>query len=187
VLASSRLDPTAFGGGSAAESLGDIVDTSEESTMWLNARTVLPACLAFGVTTPVLGQSAEDEQAIRQLAQQYETGWNTHDMDLLGHMRTDDSDFVTVTGEHRKGREASMTQLAEQHRTQFRESTWTNEQVSVQFLGPDIALVHIDWAIEGDRDADDTPRLPRKGIFTWVVIKEGREWKLRAAHNTNKR
>jgi len=23
--------------------------------------------------------------------------------------------------------------------------------------------------------------------FTWVVIKQGKEWKLRAAHNTNKR
>ena len=155
--------------------------------MWHSACRVLLACLAFGLTTPVLGQSAEDEQAIRQLAQQYEAGWNTHDMDLLGRMRADDSDFVTVTGEHRKGRAASMAQLAEQHRTQFRDSTWTNEQVNVQFLRPDIALVHIEWAIKGDRDPDDTPRPPRKGIFTWVVIKQGGEWKLRAAHNTNKR
>jgi uncharacterized protein (TIGR02246 family) len=155
--------------------------------MWRNTCAVFVVCLALGVTTPVLGQSAEDEQAIRQLAQQYETGWNTHDMDLLGRMRTDDIDFVVVTGEHRKGRAASMAQLAEQHRTQFRDSTWTNEQVSVQFLRPDIALVHIEWAIKGDRDPDDTPRPPRKGIFTWVVIKEGGVWKLRAAHNTNKR
>ena len=80
-----------------------------------------------------------------------------------------------------------MAQLAEQHRTQFRDSTWTNEQVSVQFLRPDIALVHIEWAMKGDRDPDDTPRPPRKGFFTWVVIKEEGEWKLRAAHNTNKR
>src|ERR1700682_4789071 len=84
-----------------------------------------------------------DERAIRQLAQQYETGWNTHDMNLLGAMRTDDIDFVVVTGEHRKGREASMAQLGDQHRTQFRDSVWTNEKVSVQFLRPDFALVHI--------------------------------------------
>src|SRR4051794_5435519 len=100
--------------------------------MWRNACMALLACLAVGVTTLVLGSSAEEEQSIRQLARQYETGWNTHDMELLGRMRTDDIDFVVVTGEHRKGREASMAQLAEQHRTQFRDSTWTNEQVSVQ-------------------------------------------------------
>ena len=154
--------------------------------MWRSACGILLTCIAVGAMPQVLGSSAEDEQAIRQLAQQYETGWNTHNMDLLGRMRTVDSDFVTVTGEHRKGRTASMAQLAEQHRTQFRDSTWTNEQVSVQFLRPDIALVHIEWAIQGDRNPDDTPRPPRKGIFTWMVLKEGGEWKLRAAHNTNK-
>jgi uncharacterized protein (TIGR02246 family) len=151
--------------------------------MW----TILALCTALGTTTSVCGQSPADEQAVRQLAQQYEIGWNTHNMDLLGRMRSTDIDFVVVTGEHRKGREASMAQLGEQHRTQFRDSTWTNEKVSVQFLRPDIALLHIEWAIKGDRDPDDTPRPPRKGIFTWVVLKEGGEWKLRAAHNTNKR
>ena len=155
--------------------------------MWRSACKVLLTCIAVGATTQVFGSSMDDEQAIRQLAQQYETGWNTHDMELLGRMRTDDIDFVVVTGEHRKGREASMAQLAEQHRTQFRDSLWTNEQVSVQFLRPDIALMHIEWAIKGDRNPDDTPRPPRQGIFTWVVIKEGGVWKLRAAHNTNKR
>jgi uncharacterized protein (TIGR02246 family) len=155
--------------------------------MWRSACGLLSACIAVGATTQVFASSVEDEQAIRELAQQYETGWNAHDMDLLGRMRTDDIDFVVVTGEHRKGREASIAQLAEQHRTQFRDSTWTNEQVTVQFLRSDIALVHIDWAIKGDRDPDDTPRPPRRGIFSWVVIKEGGGWKLRAAHNTNKR
>jgi uncharacterized protein (TIGR02246 family) len=139
------------------------------------------------VAADTRAQSSEDERAIRELARQYETGWNTHDMNLLGAMRTNDIDFVVVTGEHRKGREASMAQLGDQHRTQFRDSVWTNEKVSVQFLRADVALVHIEWAINGDRNVDDTPRPPRKGIFTWVAMKDGADWKLRAAHNTNKR
>ena len=148
-------------------------------------RKLLLLLLVLG-TTPALAQSADDERAIRNLARQYETGWNTHDMNLLGAMRAEDIDFVVVTGEIRKGREASMAQLREQHRTQFRESVWTNEKVSVQFLRSDVALVHIEWAIRGDRNMDDTLRPPRHGIFTWVVVKTGADWKLRAAHNTNK-
>src|SRR5262245_40692384 len=148
---------------------------------------LLLACIAVGAAMPVLATPRDDERAIRQLAQDYEIGWNRHDMNLLGRMRTDDVDFVVVTGEHEKGREASIRRLAKLHRTQFRDSKWTNERVTVQFLRPDIALVHIDWAIEGDRDPDDAPRPPRQGIFTWVVIKQGKQWKLRAAHNTNKR
>jgi uncharacterized protein (TIGR02246 family) len=142
--------------------------------------------VTVAMTGLATAQSADDERAIRNLAQQYETGWNTHDMNLLGAMRTDDIDFVVVTGEHRKGREASMAPLGEQHRTQFRDSVWTNEKVSVQFIRPDVALVHIDWGIKGDRNTDDTPRPPRRGTFTWVVVKDGGAWALRAAHNTNK-
>jgi uncharacterized protein (TIGR02246 family) len=148
-------------------------------------RKLLSLALLLGIT-PALAQSGDDERAIRNLAQQYETGWNTHDMNLLGTMRAEDIDFVVVTGEHRKGRETSMAQLGEQHRTQFRDSVWTNEKVSLQFIRPDVALVHIEWAIKGDRNMDDTLRPPRQGIFTWVVVKTGADWKLRAAQNTNK-
>jgi len=152
----------------------------------LSLRKLLLLLPVLGLTTQALAQSADDERAVRDLAQQYETGWNTHDMKLLGAMRADDIDFVVVTGEHRKGRDASMAKLGEQHRTQFRDSVWTNEKTSVQFLRPDVALVHIEWAIKGDRNADDTPRPPRKGIFTWIVVKDRAIWNLRAAHNTNK-
>jgi uncharacterized protein (TIGR02246 family) len=156
--------------------------------MWNTAHTaVLLTSIAIAAVTQAFAAASDDERAIRKLAEEYETGWNKHDMNLLSHMRTDDIDFVVVTGEHEKGREASIARLAGLHRTQFRDSIWTNEHVAVQFLRPDIALVHIDWAIRGDRDPDDTVRSPRRGIFTWVVIKQGEEWKLRAAHNTNKR
>jgi uncharacterized protein (TIGR02246 family) len=154
--------------------------------MRLCSYKVVLVCLTAAMVNEVMAQSADDEQAIRNLAQQYETGWNSHDMSLLGAMRAENIDFVVVTGEHRKGREASMAQLGEQHRTQFRDSVWTNEKVSVQFLRPDVALVHVEWGIKGDRNVDDTSRPPRKGIFTWVVVRDAGAWRLRAAHNTNK-
>jgi len=69
----------------------------------------------------------------------------------------------------------------------FKDSIWTTETVRVQFLRPDTALVHIDWAMRGDLNPDGTPRQPRKGIFTWLVVKDSGAWKVRAAHNTNKR
>jgi len=65
------------------------------------------------------------------------------------------------------------------------ESTWTTKAVTVQFLKPDIALVHVDWGITGDKDPDGGPRKPREGVFTWVVIKQSGTWQIRAAQNTN--
>jgi uncharacterized protein (TIGR02246 family) len=68
---------------------------------------------------------------------------------------------------------------------QFKESVWETTDVQVQFLKPDIALVHVRWGMSGDKDPDGTPRQPRRGIFTRVFIKEGGRWLIKASQNTN--
>ena len=47
-----------------------------------------------------------------------------------------------------------------------------------------MALVHIDWETRGDLDFDLKPWPPRKGIFSWLMVKSG-SWKIRAAQNTD--
>jgi hypothetical protein len=93
---------------------------------------------------------------------------------------------------HRRSRRSQATKLRSaleaEHSSrlaQFRESTWTSQAVMVQLLKPDVALVHVDWILKGDKDPDGTPRQPRGGIFTWVVVKQSGEWLIRAAQNTN--
>jgi hypothetical protein len=62
-----------LGGSRCAGTLDDIGDTKEESTMWRSACRILLTCIAVGATIRVFGSSTDDEQAIRQLAQQCET------------------------------------------------------------------------------------------------------------------
>jgi len=105
-------------------------------------------------------------------------------MKQLASLLTDDADFVNVGARHWKGRQ----QIEAEHAArlgQFNESVWSTKAVAVQFLKPDFALVHVDWALRGDKDADGTPRPPRGGVFTWVVVKQGSGWLIRAAQNTN--
>jgi hypothetical protein len=61
----------------------------------------------------------------------------------------------------------------------------TVKSVEVAFLKPDVALAHVAWGMSGDLDEDGTPRPPREGLFTWVIVKEGTAWKIRASQNTN--
>jgi uncharacterized protein (TIGR02246 family) len=105
-------------------------------------------------------------------------------MKALFALVTADADFVNVGGKHWKGRE----QIEAEHTLrlrQFQESTWTTKGVTVQFLKPDIALVHVRWGIVGDRDPDGSLRKPREGVFTWIVTNRSRRWQIRAAQNTN--
>lgn len=142
--------------------------------------------LLVAATTSAARQPATDEEGIRRLASQFERAWNTHDMNLLGQIVTDDVDFVNVAGLHWKGRDEVVREHAARHQVRFKNSVWTTERVRVQFLRPDIALVHIDWSTRGDLDFDLKPWPPRKGIFVWVVVRDAGTWKVRAVQNTDK-
>lgn len=148
------------------------------------ATRLLSLALVSVLCAPVLAQRESDEAAVRMLAASWEQAWNRHDMRALAALFSDDADFVNVGAKHWRGR----TEIEQQHAArlpQFLESTWSTKAVAVQFLKPDIALAHVNWAMEGDRDPDGTPRSPRGGVFTWVVVKQGATWLIRAAQNTN--
>jgi uncharacterized protein (TIGR02246 family) len=138
----------------------------------------------IGGVAPATAQSAADEQAIRDVAARFVVAWNSHDMTVLGSITTDDVDFVNVAGLHWKGRDQVVKEHAERHKVRFKNSVMTFKTVRVQFLRPDIALLHIDWETRGDLDFNLKPWPPRKGIFSWLMVKVG-DWKIRAAQNTD--
>lgn len=146
---------------------------------------LLPILFALTVVSPASAHSKVDEAAIRRLAERWEPAWDQHDMHALAALFTVDADFVNVGARHWKGREEIEVQHAARLK-QFMDSNWTTREISVQFLTPNIALVHLGWGLKGDRDPDGAQREPREGLFTWVVIKTSGEWLIRSAQNTNR-
>lgn len=68
----------------------------------------------------------------------------------------------------------------------FKDSIWKTANTQIRFLKPDVAIVHVNWGITGDRNADGTPRkASRDGIFTQVIVKQNGQWQIRASQNTN--
>jgi len=149
------------------------------------AVAVLAAGTASGQSAGV-AQDPKPEEAVRALAAAFESAWNTHDMRAFGKLLAEDVDWVNVSAGHGKGRETVETNHARVHAGKFKDSVMTIKIVEVAFLKPDVALAHVAWGIRGDRDEDGTPRQPREGLFTWVIVKEGTAWKIRASQNTNK-
>ena len=136
----------------------------------------------------VLGGQESPEGANRAMAVAFEAAWNRHDMHAFGAMLTIDADWVNVAGVHWKGREEIEREHVARHAGPvFKDSVWTTRSVSVSILKPDLAVVHIEWSIREDRDPDGTPRQPREGVLSWVTVKDGSVWRIRAGHNTNKR
>ena len=125
----------------------------------------------------------KDLDILKSLPVKWEKYWNNHDMDSLGTMLREDVDFVNLAGVWLKGKAASIKLLKLVHNTTFKSSVWRTDSLEVRFVKPDLAILHIGWGISGDVDPDGITRKPRHGMFTWVCIKEKRQWQLLAIDN----
>lgn len=153
----------------------------------LPVRIVLMVFLALGLSPLAAGaQETSPEAGNRALAEAFITTWNSHDMVAFGKLLTEDVDWVNVDAGRGKGREMVEQGHVRVHAGKFKDSVMTLNKVEVAVLKPDVALVHVAWGLRGDRNDDGTPRQPREGLFTWVTVKEGGAWKIRASHNTNR-
>ncbi|MEW6644709.1 MAG: SgcJ/EcaC family oxidoreductase [Pseudomonadota bacterium] len=110
-----------------------------------------------------------DTPVASALAADWAAAWNRHDSDALARLVDSDIDFVTVAGHWLKGAEAFRRHHADIHRGQMRDSVWRNMAWTERRVGAGLVLVHLRWAMSGDRDPDGTPRSPRRGIFSWLV------------------
>lgn len=137
------------------------------------------------LAAPAVAQTASDTREVEQLPARFGEAWARHDGHALAALMADDEDFVTVGASWLHGRadfETYHTRLLE---GRFSTSTIAPLEQRLRFLRPDIAVLRWSWRIEGDRNFDDTPRLPRAGLFTMIVEKRDGTWQIVAAQNTN--
>jgi uncharacterized protein (TIGR02246 family) len=128
---------------------------------------------------------SKDLTALGALPIEFAHYWNIHNMDSMGTMLVADVDFVNVAGTWFKGRSATVYDHKDSHSTMFKSSVLTIDSVALRYVKPDLAIIHIGWGVKGDLDPDGTPRKPRHGIFTWVVIKQNDKWLILDASNVN--
>jgi uncharacterized protein (TIGR02246 family) len=152
--------------------------------IYLLAAFIVSSLTSFGQDLAVK-YNTEDLAVLNSLPAKFQKYWNIHNMDSMGTMLTDDVDFVNVLGIWLKGKAATVARHKEVHLTQFKSSLWSTDSVEIKYVTSDLAIMHIGWGISGDFDPDGTPRKPRHGIFTWVVIKKKGDWLLLAVHNVN--
>lgn len=138
--------------------------------------------LVAGAAEAAQGQTTTtDEAAIRQVVQQVQDGWNSHDGKAFAAPFTMEADYVIVNGMHIKGRaaiEAGHTQI---FTTVYRESRNQATIKRIRFLRPDIAVVHVEWNLEFQAGGET-----RKGhaMNSMVMTKEKDKWSIASFHNT---
>lgn len=152
--------------------------------MW--KQTGLALCAAMLLCVSARGQNPPKQQReIRAIAARWQSDWNHHDFKALANLLDEDGDYVTDQGVWLRGRGEVANWFTKQHSQMYRHSQWTNNQVTIRFLQPDVAIVHLTWGIRGEVDRQGKPIEGRPGISTWLLVKVGDGWKILAAQDTN--
>ncbi len=130
-----------------------------------------------------------DEEAIRELENQFNTAWDQHDPEGMAASLADDAQFITVNGAWTTTRNGFRDLMARLHGATgpFRTSTRRTPEMSVTFLAPDIAILHSRFWIDGEVLHDDLSQASRESVGTRVVQKRDGRWRIVATQNTDVR
>lgn len=141
--------------------------------------------LLFLLAAGANAQSKADEEAVRRLPQAFSDAWAKHDGHELAKIMAEDVDFVTVAAYWLHGRadfEKYHTRLLG---GRFKESSLTPLEMAVRFLRPDLAVLHWNWTVQGDKNPDGSARPQRFGMMVMVAEKRNGAWQVVIAQNTN--
>jgi uncharacterized protein (TIGR02246 family) len=136
-------------------------------------------------TSPAAADLASNRAAIAAVARAFDAAWNRHDMGALAALFAPDADFVNVVGMWWKNRDEIETAHRHSHATFLRDSVLAGAVETIKFLGADIATAHVVWELSGQIEPDGRVGKPRHGILLFVMRRDGGEWLIEAAQNTD--
>lgn len=120
------------------------------------------------------------------LAEQWVQAWNNRDAVALANLFTEDAEFVNVVGLWWHNRHDIWKAHDYGLKVIFNESHLELRKVTVKFVLPEVAIVHVRMKLTG-QTAHASVQKPadRKNIFSFVLKKEEKGWVTLSAHNTD--
>ena len=105
-------------------------------------------------------------------------------MSALTALFADDADFVDVFGNWFRDRRAIEEALARRHATVFKESRFTEKELTIRIHKPDLAVVHVVIELKGAVDRQGQALQPGLGVITSVIERAVGGWRIIALQNT---
>jgi uncharacterized protein (TIGR02246 family) len=122
-----------------------------------------------------------DRAAIESIVGQLEAAWNAMDGAAFAAPFAGDADFVTIRGEHFRGRSAIAAGHTAIFRTIYAGSRNQCVVEGARLVRRDVALVHVHSLLE----VPHGPLVGRHAArFSLVLTKEPEGWEIAALHNT---
>ena len=147
------------------------------------ALVVVVSAAASAAQTPS-SDSRNDEESIRALMTATTDAFSGHDAKAWVKFCTPDAQLVTVRGESMKGIAEIEKGLTAIFQTRGRNVTLETRDVTVRFIRPDVALVHVTNELSGLISPEGQTLPPHQELSIRVLVKDEGVWRITAFHNT---
>lgn len=97
---------------------------------------------------------------------------------------TEDWNHVNPFGGRTRGREATLQEVREVHRTFLKGTTETIESMDIRFATSDVAVGTVVSMGSGFTTPDGVKHAPGRAIRTFVVVRRGKRWQIMQDQNT---
>ena len=143
---------------------------------------IIVSCIAISHSA-IAADKAVEEKAIRQVAKDYETLWNKHDMNAFSNLFTDDAEWVNVVGMVWRGKAEIMKAHRAVHETYFKNRSVLVDDMTVRFIRPDVAVAIAKWKVDGF-DAPDGRHFDKgTDVSTLIFAKQNGKWLIASGEN----
>ncbi|HWF12114.1 MAG TPA: SgcJ/EcaC family oxidoreductase [Candidatus Acidoferrales bacterium] len=157
---------------------------------WTRSVIALSVLLIFSVAMPGLRVHAQststdaDSAAIRKVIDDFVGAFNRHDAAGWAMPFGDDGDFTNVSGLTKHGRKEVEERFKVLFAGPLKNAHRTVTVRHLRFAKPDVAFADAEWALEGSLAGDGSANPVRKGIFTFVLVKQDGYWKFADFHES---
>lgn len=129
--------------------------------------------------------SAEATEVTR-IVRAFADCWNSHDMEAFAALFAPDAEFVNVVGLWWKGRAEIQAAHEFTHRSLFKNSLLTLDEVAVRWPVPQLALARCRWTLTGHVSPAGAALPQRNGVLLNVLRRqEGGGWLIVDSQNTD--
>ncbi|MEU9190855.1 SgcJ/EcaC family oxidoreductase [Streptomyces sp. NPDC048484] len=134
-------------------------------------------------TNSTLPANDADERRIRELVARSQEA--QIDPDVLPALHTANLVIVNLAGRRLFGRGAFASAMAEALSSPLKDIRTSLEVDDIRFTTPDVAIVSLTKTVHDERsEAEGSSELPSVGVMTYVLTRQGDDWRIALAQTT---
>lgn len=147
------------------------------------AALVIFSMLAIPRASYAQSDSAEaNSAALRQVVARFMDAFNRHNAKDWASFFLEDGDFTNVYGLSLHGSKAVRDRFEKLFSGPLKDAHRTASVQHIRFIKPDVAAVDATWELVGSKAANGSQNPARKGMFTWVIVRQNGRWSFAVAY-----